>query len=188
MSLYGVSVTDRHSAVLRETSPARGFGAGASASVQLGDVTAEAEGYWAALARESPPGDWNVLQVSARLRFRVIGPLALEGSVSRRDLSPDVDGEEVGFASTGVYATLRLASIANVWGRVAYIPFARFSGTGSLGFAGEAQLGFDIAIVGDRVRAVGQYHFQRIDRKLDDSPDTSHIEYDVARVGIAFLF
>lgn len=190
LEFYGVSVTDRHGAVLRESTPARGFGAGAGASLRLGDLTAEVAGYWAALSRESPSADWNALQGSARLRFRVIGPLALEGSVSGRALDPDVDGEEVGFVSAGVYATLPLASIARVWGRVGYIPFVRFSGTGSLGFAGEAQLGFDIALVGDRIRAVGQYQFQRIDRKLDDPaagiPVTSPIEFDIAWVGIAF--
>ena len=190
LDLHGVSVTDRNSGVLREASPARGVGAGGSVALGLGKLTTEATGFFAGLSRSESAGSWDLLQLSLRVRFRVVGPVAVEGAISRRFLNPDSDGEEVGFAGAGLYTTFPVTGRTRIWSRVAYIPFARFSGTGGLGFAAEAQLGFELAIVGDRITVVGHYHFQRIDREILQpalgTTKTSRIELDVARVGVAF--
>ena len=159
--------------------------------VMGGRFAGEASGLYSQVTRSSgSPGSeasWNVTQLEARGRYRLFGPAAVEISLGRRFLSPDADGEAVGYVGAGVRADLPMTRRARVWGRVAYLPVARFSGTGSSGIAAEVELGFEIRLVG-RLGAAGRYTYQRIDRRLSGGGTsvTSRIEQDTARIGVTY--
>lgn len=186
----GALVTDRHVGVRAELPAARGPGAVGVLNVQFGRFEGEALGLGARLRQpEQAPGDANwqtVGQLEVRLRYRLFGPVAVEGGVVGRMLDPDPDGERVGFVTAGAFVRWPVTRGAWIWGRLGVIPWATFEGGGGFGFAAETGVGVELEL-SPRIRVTTAYGFQRVDRKLTEPGGAafdSPLEYDVLRVGI----
>jgi hypothetical protein len=189
---YGVAVTDRRSGQVEEGA-ARGFGGGGRVTGTLGAFAAEVNVYAARLSVEPSSSRRDLLQLEVRGQLRVFPVLSLELSAVHRSMTPDVEGTEFGFVSAGAHADISVSTWGRFWGRLALIPLASFSGGGDAGFGAETGLGLDVALVGQRVHAVAQYGFQRIDRRIDQPPGTDDVvsvpvEQDVFHVGISVRF
>jgi len=140
--------------------PARGLGGGGALTGVLGSVEAELRVYAARLSIDSSSERRDVLQAEVR-----------------------------GFISAGIQAQIPVNTWGRFWGRLAYIPHASLSGGGETGFGAEAALGIECALVG-RIRLIGRYEFQRIDRKITpptggDDRVSVPVELDVAQIGIS---
>ncbi len=198
-----VSVSDRATGVLAPSPGARGFGGGIGgtalwgrfaleASALSAKVTRTIEGSLATDSLGNPVLEqdaWTVQQLTVRARVRVISTLSAEVSATGRALEPDFDGEEVGFFGLGLYGAVPLSRQAGVWGRLAYLTGSRFTGTGRSDFGAEVQVGFRLALVGDRLHAAAQYAFQRIDRKVfqPSGPVTTPLEFDMLQLGLSYV-
>jgi hypothetical protein len=184
-----VLVTDRHPGGSLDT-PARGIGTGGAVGAALGRFGIEAHGLFAQTSREGDDATQNLTQFEVRARFAIVPQVAVEASMTRRYLDPDPAGTEMGFVSAGVYASLPVGTWGRFWGRMAYIPYAGFSGTGTVvqGLSAEAGLGFEAALVGSRVYLVGSYGFQRVERRVENVLGVSSetpLELDAARLGFS---
>jgi hypothetical protein len=93
---------------------------------------------------------------------------------------------EVGLVRVGLLSEYSLAQIAKVWGRGAYLVAPQFSGGGTAGLAIELSLGTAIGTANGRLRVMGEYEFQRLDRQVDrqDVP----LQMTVARFGLELGF
>ena len=187
--VHGVMVTNRQPGGAY-TEPARGIGIGAALGLEWGRVAAEASLLHASTSLDTGDVTQTLTQLEVRARFAIIPEVAIEASMTRRYLDPDLAGTELGFVSAGLYATLPVSTWGRFWARMAYIPYAGFSGTGDVvqGRSAEAGLGFEAALVGSRVYLVGSYGFQRVERRVESDlgvSSESPLELDAARLGIS---
>jgi hypothetical protein len=186
---HGVMVTNRHPGGPVDA-PARGIGIGGALGVGWGRFAAELAVLHAETALDTLDITQTLTQLEARARYAVIPQVAIEASLARRYLDPDFAGSALGFVSAGVYGTLPVSTWGRFWARMAYIPYAGFSGTGDVvqGLSAEAGLGFEAALVGSRVYLVGSYGFQRVERRVRNDLGVSSevpIELDAARLGVS---
>lgn len=193
LDLAGALVTDRQVGVRADLPAARGPGLAGTITARMGRVEGEVTGV---AARIHLPGaapvdaNWQTFtQLGVRLRYRLLGPLALEGGLHGRRLDPDPDGEGTGFVTTGAFIRWQVSRGTSMWGRLAFVPWSTFRGGGGSGFAAETGVGIEVAL-SRRVWAAIAYGFQRLDRELtapDGSSFRSPLEHDVLRVGIRWV-
>lgn len=162
---------------------ATGFGAAAGVEFSVADLRVDVSAYRSWL----DPDDFalesfSILQADVRVRYDLTPTVAAEVGAGRRYTDPVLAAQDVGLFRVGLRAGTGLASIAQIWGRGAYLLAPQFSGGGSAPFAFEIGLGALLGGVTSSVRARVEYTFERLDRSVNslDAP----IQMSVARVGV----
>jgi hypothetical protein len=192
IGMSGIAAADRGDAGTGVVA-SDGIGFGGWVQGRRGRFTGEARGSVAWLS--GPDGrDWrDAKQLTMRGRYRLLPVVALELSVVRRTFAPDPEGTGLGFVSAGVRSDFSIAGRGALWGRVAYVPSAAFSGGGSTSLGWDVGLGFALDVIGGRLQVVGRYDFQRIDRRVQGTQpppieSRSSIEFDVLELGVSLAF
>ncbi len=137
---------------------------------RFGRFMVQGEGYLSRLEPDAETGlteDLEFTQGDFRLSYFVSPALALQIGGSGRVAKPEFAATDVGFVRIGLLSENRLANIARVWVRGAYLPSPKFSGGGVSGFAFEIGLGAWVGTSNGRFGARFEYDFQRIDRRGD---------------------
>jgi hypothetical protein len=178
--VHGVTVT--HSEV-DESLKANGLGVGGLLGLRLGRFAFEARGYWADLDPDRPDNTaFEVVQVDGRVSVLFARSIAVEVGAGRRWIDPDFATQEVGLVRVGILSEYPLSRIATVWGRGAYLVAPQFSGGGAAGLAVELSLGTSIGTPNGRIRAMGEFEFQRFDREVQRR--AVPLQVTVARFGV----
>lgn len=182
--VHGVTVT--HSEI-SEALKANGLGVGGLLGLRFGRFAFEARGYWADLEPDQLDNTaFTIVQVDGRASVLLARSIAFEVGAGRRWIDPDFATQEVGLVRVGLLSEYSLSQIAKVWGRGAYLVAPQFSGGGTAGLAIELSLGTAIGTANGRLRVMGEYEFQRLDRQVDrqDVP----LQMTVARFGLELGF
>lgn len=178
---FGVAAT---SAEIEEVRQTRGLGIGIGATAEWDRWGLEARYYHAGLQADfSVQPDYDVDQVDLTGTWFWRSYLAPQLGVARRFVSPELAAQEVGFVRLGVLSEVRLARIAGLWVKGAYLPFSRFSGGGSAGLSLEVGLGVEVGAATDRIQGFAGFEYQRIDREAAaDVP----LQFSLGQLGIRF--
>jgi len=172
---------------LQESDKSTGFGVGAVARVYLNRFTVEASGYRASLDSDQPSLlPFTMIDGFLSVLYEVTPGVALEVGGMRRWVDPEFSAQEIGAVSVGARGESRLASIATVEARAAYLIAPQFGSGGSAPFSIELGLGAAVGPAEGRWRARIGYDFQRLDRSVDGVPVP--IQVTVAQLGIEFDF
>ncbi len=178
--VYGVAVSHIE---VQEGDKSTGFGAGGVVQLHLRRFTVEASGYYASLESDQPSLlPFDVIQGRAALLYALVPTVSLELATTRRSVDPDFSAQDVGAVSVGARGQSRLASIATVQARGAYLIAPQFGGGGSAPLSIELGLGATVGSAAGRWRARLGYEFQRLDRSVDgvDVP----IQVTLAQLGV----
>ena len=179
LSGFGVAATNSEVEGTRE---AKGLGFGAGARADLSRFRGELRYLHAALRGDfSIQPDYNLDQLDATVSYFWRPYLAAQVGIARRFVSPDFVAQDVGMLRIGVLSEVRLARIAGVWVRGAYLPLSRFSGGGSAGLGLEVGLGADVGSPEGRLQGFAAFDFQRIDREAAAS---APIQFSVGQAGL----
>ncbi|HEY2806007.1 MAG TPA: hypothetical protein VGI92_09135 [Gemmatimonadales bacterium] len=114
---------------------------------------------------DSSRATFNVVEVDGRLSYRLSQAFDAELGVTRRTISPSFATPDIGAVSLGVRSEARLASIAGVWARGAFLPIVRFNDGGSAGTSLEFGLGTWLLVRG-ATRAELDCEVHRFDRSV----------------------
>lgn len=177
LGVHGVALT--HSEI-NQSLKANGLGVGGVLGLRVGRFAFEARGLWADLDPDRVTvATFTVGQIDGRASVLVARSVALEVGAGRRWIDPAFAAQEVGMIRVGILSEYPLSRIAMVWARGAYLVAPQFSGGGTAGLAVELSLGASIGT--GRLRAMGEYEFQRFDREVErrDVP----IQVTIARFG-----
>jgi hypothetical protein len=144
-----------------------------------------------------PSGDGGALldaftvdQISIRLGVRTMNFVGVEAGVFRRSTAPSRAAQSYSAATLGIRAAYPLAPGADVALRTAYVAGTDFTGGGSAPFGVELGLSAAYGPASGRVRLSGDYEFQRIDRRTDQSGTrvSVPIQSSVARLALMVKF
>ena len=129
-------------------------------------------------------------QVNIRLGLRAVSVVRIEAGYMKRWVDPSRAAQSFSAASLGLRAGYPLAPGAEVAVRTAYVAGTDFSGGGSAPFGVELGLSATYGPGSGRFRLTGDYEFQRIDRRTDQSGSrlSVPIQSSLARVGLAVRF
>jgi hypothetical protein len=178
-SAFGAAVTN---AEVENTRQARGLGGGIGAQVAFTRFRAEVSYLHAALKADySIQPDYNVDQVDLSLSWFWRPYLAAQIGAARRFTSPEFVAQEVGLFRLGILSQARLARIAGIWARGAYLPLSRFSGGGSTGLGLELGMGVEVGYPEGRVKGFAAFAYQRLDRNAGaEAP----LQFSVGQAGV----
>jgi hypothetical protein len=172
----------------------RGSGPSATLGVERGRFALRIDGSHLSL---DPSGDaaatlesFTIDQISVRLGVRAMSLVAVEAGFFRRSTDPSRAAETFSAATLGVRAAYSLAPGADVALRTAYVAGTDFSGGGSAPFGIELGLSAGYGPGSGRVRLAGDFDFQRIDRRTDQSGTrlSVPIQSSVARLALVVKF
>lgn len=184
LGAHGVAVT--HIEVNQDLK-SHGFGYGAMLRLRVGRLALEGMGYRASLDSDDElliP--FTVLEGAVRLLYDFAPTVAAEVGFTHRAVDPEFSAQDLGTFTVGLRARNRLARVAAIQVRAAYLVAPEFSGGGSAPLAFELGLGTTIGPDGGHWRFQFAYDFQRLDRKVNDLD--SPIQVTQARVGFELLF
>ena len=138
----------------------------------------------------SPLEAFKVDQFSIRVAVRTMSIVAAEAGFFRRSTSPSRAAQSYSAATLGARVAYALAPGADVALRTAYVAGTDFSGGGSAPFGIELGLSAAYGPGAGRYRIAGDYEFQRIDRRTDQSGTRLDvpIQSSVARLGVSVKF
>ena len=138
----------------------------------------------------APLEGFTLDQVKVRVGFRTMSVLALEAGYLQRWIDPSRAAQSFGAATFGVRASYPLAPGADVAVRTAYVASTGFTGGGSAPFGIELGLNVTYGPGSGRFRFIGDYEFQRIDRRTDQNGSrlSVPIQSSLARIGVAVRF
>jgi len=177
-SAFGAAVTN---AEIEDTRQARGLGGGVGARVAFPRFRGEAAYLHAALhADYSSQPDYNLDQLDIYLTWFFRPYLGAQIGAVRRFTSPEFSAQDVGSLRLGIVSETRLATIAGVWARGAYVPLARFSGGGSTSLGLELGLGVEVGRLDGRLQGFAAFEYQRLDRSDADAA----LQFSVGQAGI----
>lgn len=179
VAAFGVAATNSEVEGTRE---AKGLGFGAAARVERSRFRLDARFMHAALRADfaiQPDYDLNEVDLAVTYFWRPY--LAAQVGLARRFMSPDFVAQDVGLVRVGVLSEARLARVAGLWVRGAYLPVSRFSGGGSAGFGVEVGLGADIGPPQGRVQGIAEFDYQRIDR---NAAAAAPLQFSAGRLGV----
>jgi hypothetical protein len=179
VALAGAAATNGEVAATRE---AKGLGLGGSVQVDLPRVRIEARVLHAALRADfNIQSGYNVDQLDLTGSWFWRPYLALQLGAGRRFMSPEFVAQDVGLVRVGLLSETRLARLADIWVRGAYLPFTRFSGGGSASPGFELGLGAGIGSREARLQGFVEFGYQRIDRHAAaDAP----IQFSAGQAGV----
>ena len=125
-----------------------------------------------------PPGSALDLGIGTGETSRRLLEAHPEARITGLDSSP-----EMVFRARRLGIEVRLARIAGLWVKGAYLPFSRFSGGGSAGLSLEVGLGVEVGAATDRIQGFAGFEYQRIDREAAaDVP----LQFSLGQLGIRF--
>jgi hypothetical protein len=172
----------------------KGSGPTAGLALERGRLALQVDGSHLSL---SPSGEgsaalesFTVDQISVRLGVRTMSFVAIEAGYFRRSAAPSRAAQSYSAATLGFKAAYPLAPGADVGLRTAYVAGTDFSGGGSAPFGIELGLSAAYGPGQGRFRVTGDFEFQRIDRRTDQSAGrlSVPIQSSVARFGLAVRF
>jgi hypothetical protein len=140
---------------------------------------------------DTPPLDsFTADQISVRLGVRTMSFVAVEAGFFRRSTAPSRAAQSYSAASLGIRAAYPLAPGADVALRTAYVAGTDFTGGGSAPFGIELGLTAAYGPGSGRVRLTGDFEFQRIDRRTDQSGSrlSVPIQSSLARLALVVKF
>jgi hypothetical protein len=179
VALAGAAATNAEVSDIRE---AKGLGFAGAVRVDSRRFRVEGRVLHAALRGDfSLQPDYHVDEIDVTGSWFWRPFLAFQVGAGRRFMSPDFVAQDVGLVRVGVLSEARLARVAEIWVRGAYLPFTRFSGGGTAAPGVELGLGTGITPAGSRVQGFVEYSYQRIDRHAaGDAP----IQFSAAFAGV----
>jgi hypothetical protein len=179
LAAFGAAATNTE---VEDTRQARGLGFGVGARAEHSRFRAVARYLHAALSADfSIQPDYNVDEVDLVVTWFWRPYLAAQIGAARRFISPDLVAQDVGLIRIGVLSESRLARIAGLWVRGAYLPVSRFSGGGSAGLGLEIGLGVEVGDPDGRLQGFASFDYQRIDR---EAADEAPLQFSVGEMGI----
>jgi hypothetical protein len=179
VALSGTAATN---AEVTDERQAKGLGVAGAVRVELRRFRVEGRVLHAALRADfSLQPDYHVDEIDLTGSWFWRPFLAFQVGAARRFVSPDFVAQEVGLVRLGVLSEARLARVAQIWVRGAWLPFTGFSGGGTASPGFELGLGTGIAPRESRLQGFVEYQYQRIDRHAaGDAP----IQFSVAFAGV----
>lgn len=172
----------------------RGSGPTAMLAVERGRVMLRVDGSHLSL---DPTGEaaaslesFTVDQISVRAGVRTMSLLSIEAGYFRRSTDPSRAAESFSAATVGLRADYSLAPGADVALRTSYVAGTDFSGGGSAPFGIELGMSAGYGPGSGRVRLLGDFEFQRIDRRTDQRGTrlSVPIQSSVARLALMVKF
>jgi hypothetical protein len=172
----------------------RGSGPTALLAVERGRLSLRVDASHLSL---DPAGDaagtlepFSIDQISVRVGVRTMTLVSVEAGFFRRSTAPSRAAEAFTAATLGVRAAYALAPGADVSLRTSYVAGTDFSGGGSAPFGIELGLSAGYGPGSGRVRLVGDFEFQRIDRRTDQAGTwvSVPIQSSLARLGLVARF
>ncbi|HEY0351167.1 MAG TPA: hypothetical protein VGC48_03545 [Gemmatimonadales bacterium] len=172
----------------------QGSGPSAMLEVERGRLALRVDGSHLSL---DPSGDaaaplesFTIDQFNVRVGVRTMSLVGVEAGFFRRSAAPSRAAQSFSAATLGVRAAYPLAPGADVALRTAYVAGTDFSGGGSAPFGIELGLSAGYGPGSGRFRLTGDYQFQRIDRRTDQSGSrlSVPIQSSVARLALAVKF
>jgi hypothetical protein len=138
----------------------------------------------------APLESFTVDQFSVRVGVRTMSLVGVEAGYFRRSAAPSRAAQSFSAATLGVRAAYPLAPGADVALRTAYVAGTDFTGGGSAPFGIELGLSAGYGPGSGRFRLTGDYQFQRIDRRTDQSGSrlSVPIQSSIARLALAVKF
>ncbi len=180
VTAFGVAATNGE---ISDTRQARGLGFGGGAWIELGKFRVEARALHATLRADfSIQPDYDVDQIDLSGSWFWRPYLALQLGATRRFTAPDFVAQDVGLVRIGVLSETRIARIAGIWVRGAYLPVTRFSGGGSAGLGLELGLGAEVGSPGGRLQGFVGFDYQRIDR--DAGAASAPLQFSAGQAGL----
>jgi hypothetical protein len=171
-----------------------GGGPTVSIALERGRFALRVEGSHLELTPTRDPGPvleaFTMDQLEVRVGVRTMSVVRLEAGYLKRSVDPSRAAQSFSAATLGLRAAYPLAPGAEVAVRTAYLASTGFSGGGSAPFG--IQLGLHAAYGpgAGRLRFTGDYDFQRIDRRTDQSGSrlSVPIQSSFARFGVSMKF
>jgi hypothetical protein len=138
----------------------------------------------------SPLESFRVDQIGVRMGVRAVSHVSVEAGYFRRSTAPSRAAQSYSAGTLGIRAAYPLAPGADVAVRSAYVAGTGFSGGGSAPFGIELGLSAAYGPGSGRYRVTGDYEFQRIDRRTEQSGTRLKvpIQSSVARFGLSVKF
>jgi hypothetical protein len=181
LAVFGAAATNTE---VEDTRQARGLGFGVGAHAEHSRFRAVARYLHAALNADfSIQPDYNLDEVDLLVTWFWRPYLAAQIGVARRFISPDLVAQDVGLVRIGVLSESRLARIAGLWVRGAYLPVSRFSGGGSAGLGLEIGFGVEVGDPAARLQGYASFDYQRIDR---EAAAEVPLQFSVGQLGVKF--
>jgi hypothetical protein len=172
----------------------KGSGPTATVAVERGRLALRVDAWHLDLDPEknsAPPLEpFTVDQLNIRLGLRAMSVVSVEAGYMKRWVDPSRAAQSLSAATLGVRAAYPLAPGAEVAVRTAYVAGTDFSGGGSAPFGIELGLSAAYGPGSGRFRVTGDYDFQRIDRRTDQTGTrlSVPIQSSFARVGLTVRF
>ncbi len=171
----------------------RGTGYGGVVSLRFHRLRAEAA--VARLTFDTAGGStagqgFKATQIDAWVAYDVSRFASLLVGLTRRTADPEFEAQSIGAVRVGARSAYEIGPGAVVSLRANYLGASKFSGGGRAPFAMELALGLDVRLFG-RIRGMGSYEFQRLDRKTDPGGGGTisvPIQQSLARIGAAVAF
>ena len=126
-------------------------------------------------------------QVDMHLRWYIANQVSFETGFTKRTMDPEFAAQSMGAVRIGARGLYSIGTGASLSLRGNYLAGSKFSGGGSAGFGVELGLGISVGRSDGRLRATGDYGFQRVNRKRTggvvggDVP----IQQSLARLGVS---
>ncbi|HEV7365536.1 MAG TPA: hypothetical protein VGN76_06790 [Gemmatimonadales bacterium] len=172
----------------------QGSGPSAMLDVERGRLAVRVDGSHLSLDPSgegpAPLDPFTMDQFSVRFGVRTMSLVGLEAGYFRRSTAPTRAAQSFSAATLGVRAAYPLAPGADVALRTAYVAGFDFTGGGSAPFGIELGLSAGYGPGSGRYRITGEYQFQRIDRRTEQSGSrlSVPIQSSVARLALAVKF
>ena len=121
------------------------------------------------------------------LRWYIANQVSFETGFTKRTMDPEFAAQSMGAVRIGARGLYSIGTGASLSLRGNYLAGSKFSGGGSAGFGVELGLGISVGRSDGRLRATGDYGFQRVNRKRTggvvggDVP----IQQSLARLGVS---
>jgi hypothetical protein len=134
---------------------------------------------------------FDATEVDARLRYYISGPISAELGFVNRKADPEFEAQSVGAVTTGAQMAYLLGPGVRMSLDAGLLFGSKFSGGGTTSAIGAMRLGLGITVdaLHGRVRATGDYGFQRISRKTNDGSGElpAPIQQSLGRIGLALV-
>jgi hypothetical protein len=171
----------------------RGSGPTATLTAERGRIALRIDATHLSLDPSSdgaPLEAFTVDQFSVRLGVRTMSMVGIEAGFFRRSTAPSRAAQSYSAATLGLRAAYPLAPGTDVALRTAYVASTDFTGGGSAPFGIELGLTAAYGPGSGRVRLIGDFEFQRIDRRTDQNGTrlSVPIQSSLARLALVVKF
>lgn len=136
--------------------------------------------------------EFDASEVDVRLRYYITGPVSAELGFLNRKADPEFEAQSVGAVTAGAQMAYLLGPGVRMALSGGLMFGSKYSGGGSTSALGALHLGLGLTVdaLRGRVRATGDYGFQRFSRKTDDGSGalSAPIQQSLGRIGFAIAF